>query len=329
MTRVLILITGFILYGSLYPWRYRPGAPGVHPLEVLLHSWPVRIGAADLGDIAVNLVLYIPIGIFAFLALDRFGHRWLRWLAPTLIALVLSASIETAQIYDQTRVCSLLDVLDNTVGSAFGTVLGYVFRESLSESLFLVFHWLGAQLFLLVALVAGRRSALHWFASPLETVTLSMAWLLVLYLLAAPDRPEYKGRLAAVLAAGVMSLLIVRGLSPFHFQSIPAHFNWVPFIGVLNAEWIVGLPVFLEKAFYYGTAIWLMRRAGMPLVYSTAIAGSILAGIEAAQRYLPNHTPEITDPLLACAMGLILWLLEQDYRFRNEHYHSFAMQPLR
>lgn len=312
MIRVLLLIVGFIIYGSLYPWQYRPAPRGISPIEVLLHSWPANLGFSDIGDISVNLVLYVPVGMFGFLALNRFRGCWWRWILPTLIALLLSALIETAQVYDQTRVCSLVDVLCNTLGGASGTVLGYIFRQSMSEALFLVFHWLGAQFFMLVGMVAGRRAALHLVASPLEIVTLITAWLLVLYLLGARKEPEQRGRVAAWLAAGFLTLLVVRGLSPLHFQSSPAPFNWVPFIGVLNAEWIVGLPIFLEKAFYYGTAIWLLQRAGMPLVYSTATVASMLALIEAVQRYLPNHTAEITDPFLAMSLGLILWLLGED-----------------
>ena len=48
------------------------------------------------------------------------------------LCFALSCSMEFLQIFDKTRVCSLLDVLNNTLGGLIGVVLGARFRRSMS-----------------------------------------------------------------------------------------------------------------------------------------------------------------------------------------------------
>jgi VanZ family protein len=119
---------------------------------------------------------------------------------------------------------------------------------------------------------------------------------------------------STALALAFTALLILRGLAPFHFRATASRFDWMPFNAMFAADWIVGLPVFLEKSFYYGVAIWLWRYAGWRLERATLFIAAILAAIEVIQLYLPGRTSEITDPLLALLLGFMLWLLEQDYR---------------
>ncbi len=310
MIRILLIVIGFILYGSLYPWQYRAGPSNLNPLVVLLHSWPAIIGPPLFGDIAVNVLIYIPVGMFAFFAVDRRGHQRLRWFVPALLALALSGSIEMLQIYDRTRECSLLDLADNVLGAVLGTGLGFVFRRTLSDGVFLVLNWVAFQISATFGIMSGRRPPPRLLASPLELITVITAWGMVLHLLSSESRRRSK--LAIALACGFIALLIVSGLSPFHFAEHPTPFNWIPLIAILSTEWIVGLPIFLEKAFYYGTAIWLTRSAGLRLRDATLLVASILAILEILQRYLPGRTPETTDPVLAIVLGSILGLIEQD-----------------
>ena len=310
MIRILSIVICFILYGSLYPWQYRPGPSNISPLLSLLHSWPARIGPELFGDIAVNVMIYIPVGMFGFFAFDRHRHRWLRWIMPGVLALALSASVEMMQIYDRTRDCSLLDLFDNVLGSMLGTGLGFLFRRTLNDGVFLVLQWMAFQVSALLGIVSGRRPPPRLLTSPLELITVIAAWGLVLHLLSSESLRRSK--LAIVRACGFIGLLIVRGLSPFHFQVHPTPFNWIPLLAILSTEWIVGLPIFLEKAFYYGGAIWLIHSAGLKLRDATILVAAILAVLETIQRYLPGRTPEITDPILALVLGLILGLIEQD-----------------
>ena len=115
-----------------------------------------------------------------------------------------------------------------------------------------------------------------------------------------------------------LALLLIRGFAPFHFSAEAQGFQWVPFGGLLNTEWQYGIQVLLEKLFYYGTAIWLLRTAGIRWTFSIATVAAALAFIELAQTHIPAHTAEITDPLLALMAGLGLRVL----RRRSIGYHA-------
>ena len=307
MIRILLVVIGLILYGSLYPWQYRPGPPGLTPVDVLLRSWPAKIGPSDFSDIVVNLLIYVPVGLFAFLALQQRGRTRLRWVLPGILALALSTAVELTQVFDVSRFPSLLDVLDNTLGGLIGTLLGFVFRDSLSGAMFLVLHWVGLQICVLFALLARHVKPRFW-TSRLEAVTELAGWTVFLFLLSEPRR---RSRWATGMAAAFLLLITVRGLAPFHLQANAKAFSWIPFISMLSQEWIAGLPVYLEKSFEYGAAIWLLRQAGIRLGSATAVVAAMLAGIEAIQRYLPGRTPESTDPILAMILGMVMYLIEE------------------
>jgi VanZ family protein len=107
-------------------------------------------------------------------------------------------------------------------------------------------------------------------------------------------------------AVSFLLLLIVRGLAPFHFEANPIAFSWLPFGGFLAMDWRPGMVVLLEKLFYYGAAVWLLRAAGIRLLWTAPMVAIVLAAIEAAQVWVPGRTAEITDPLLALLMGAVL-----------------------
>lgn len=318
MTRILLIVALLIVYGSLYPFQFRAQGSQDGVLWHFLHSWPVHLDRGDVGDAVVNLFLYMPVGMFAFLALERHGDQKLRWVLPVALCFVLSCSVEILQIFDNTRVCSLLDVLNNTVGGLIGVFLGVRFRTSMSGAVLLIFYWIGFQLCVLFSMLAGLRGRPAFLRSPLEAVTVVLAWAVALRLYSAGQGIRRRSWKSTAWAAGFTTLLIVRGLAPFHFQTAASHFNWMPFDAMFAADWIVGLPVFLEKSFYYGSAIWLWRDAGWPLGRATGLVAAILAAIEVTQIHLPGRTAEITDPLMAILLGCTLWLLEQDYRRVNE-----------
>lgn len=156
MLRVLVLVTAFIIYGSLYPWQFHHTALPGSPLWVLLHSWPQRFNRFVLKDIAVNVALYMPFGAAAFLWLSKRSAVIGAALAVVLAGL-LSASMEMLQLFDGQRVCSLLDLVLNVTGAAVGAAGASLLRragarvpaipERASAPLFLLACWLGGQTF--------------------------------------------------------------------------------------------------------------------------------------------------------------------------------------
>jgi hypothetical protein len=67
-------VVALIVYGSLYPWDFHSTQLAANPLWVLIHSWPTRIDRFLLRDIAVNVLIYMPVGVFGFLALRQNVH---------------------------------------------------------------------------------------------------------------------------------------------------------------------------------------------------------------------------------------------------------------
>jgi VanZ family protein len=216
--RILLITVLLIAYGSLWPWQYKPAHATGSPPLILLHSWPAKIDASDIEDIVVNLLLYLPVGMFGYLALDRHQHRRLRVIGPIVLGFVLSCAIEMTQIFDNTRNCSALDVLCNTVSTALGVLLGFVFRESLLASLrrpasahirhasgplVLLYFWVGFETIPLFPLTAKIAPKLHLFAtnsSVVECLASFTAWLIVARLLEAIYSPTLAWRLLLLLS---------------------------------------------------------------------------------------------------------------------------------
>jgi VanZ family protein len=134
MRRLLLLVIGVIVYGSLYPWHFTfAGRP--EPVSVLLHSWPHVWDRFVLRDVVLNVVLYMPLGAVACLAfLPRFPRAAAA--AATAIGFVLSLSMELLQNYVPGRVTSLSDLTTNTLGAAVGAFLALVLAPEIIPPLY-------------------------------------------------------------------------------------------------------------------------------------------------------------------------------------------------
>lgn len=121
-------------------------------------------------------------------------------------------------------------------------------------------------------------------------------------------------------ACAFTGVILFRGLWPFRFVSAAAAFVWIPFTGALRSPSLTGLIAMSEKAFFYGTAVWLLHAAGIRLARSAAVVAVVLAAIEIVQTHLPGRTPEITDPLMAVLIGFAL-------RALNSAEHHPDLQP--
>lgn len=113
-----------------------------------------------------------------------------------------------------------------------------------------------------------------------------------------------------------LAALVLRGAAPFHLGP-PQQFSWIPFAASLSYDQAAALVVFLKKCFLYGVAIWLLRKAGYSYWPSTLVVAALLAAIEIVQTRLPGRTPEITDPLLAVIMAVILHFTSRHMKTRE------------
>ena len=390
MYRIFLIVGVIIVYGSLYPWDFHSAQLAGNPLWVLIHSWPTGNYRSLLRDIAVNLLIFVPVGVFGFLALRQNFRTSVAASVTLLFAPVLSSSIEMIQLFDDGRECTASDVVLNVSGTAVGIVLGRLYQQWLkrllartetskllhpSGAILLFYTWLAYQAFPLFPVLS--RAWLHAkldaiFAaiavSPLETFTYFGEWLVAaqlleyvlgqertyrwfpLLLIAPPvklfivDRTftwselagaglayvcsyflsRYQWRRAAV-AGLIVSLLIVRGFVPYQWSRAANPFSWIPFSGFLKAERGFGMLVFLQKCFWYGSAVWLLRATGWRFARAAAAVVLLLAAIELIQLHIPGRVAEITDPLLALILAVTFGLLDRPQNPRNNSSSASAI----
>ena len=109
-----------VVYASLHPfsgWR----DPGVGSLAWLTAAMPRYITAFD---VSANIVGYVPLGFLAVLALYPAAQRGAAILIAIAGAFLLSASLESLQLYLPSRIASNVDLASNTAGGLFGALLG-------------------------------------------------------------------------------------------------------------------------------------------------------------------------------------------------------------
>lgn len=107
-----------IVYASLEPfagWMAPlPGTP-----FFLFAPWPTRYTRYD---VAINVAAYVPFGFFVAL-IGRRTPAARRLMAATTAAALLSAAMETAQIFLPSRDASTVDLVSNAAGGALGGII--------------------------------------------------------------------------------------------------------------------------------------------------------------------------------------------------------------
>jgi VanZ family protein len=120
LVALALLAAGFILYGSLYPFRFQ-ALPEEARLPDALASALARAPSSR-GDVFANLLLYMPLGLLAAVTLAR-QPAWARVALPAFAGALLSLMVEIVQVYVPGRTSSGWDVLCNAVGTGLGAAL--------------------------------------------------------------------------------------------------------------------------------------------------------------------------------------------------------------
>jgi VanZ family protein len=120
---LLAVVTGLIVYVSLYPFRFVPDGPTL--LEALRSIGWARAGRSDMLN---NVLLYVPFGFCVALLIEPRWGRFTGIVAGTLSGAMLSLGLELLQASVAIRVSSLRDLSLNATGSLLGAVLGTVFH---------------------------------------------------------------------------------------------------------------------------------------------------------------------------------------------------------
>ncbi|HSU05994.1 MAG TPA: VanZ family protein [Acetobacteraceae bacterium] len=118
-----VVIAAVIVYGSLYPFRYRGNGLPIGALDFLLHSWRTWDRR---GDLLANVLLYVPFGFFAARALPIRLQTATRVALSLLAGATLSVGMELCQFRIAGRITSMGDVYANAIGTTSGAVTGAV-----------------------------------------------------------------------------------------------------------------------------------------------------------------------------------------------------------
>ncbi len=111
---------GLILIGTNYPFQF--------DVRHVAREWGRFLGHpryTSWSDIFVNIAIFIPFGVFFFLALPRQADRVVRFLIVGFSAGLFSVALELAQLTQLVRSTSVLDVLSNGFGSGCGALVGW------------------------------------------------------------------------------------------------------------------------------------------------------------------------------------------------------------
>jgi len=127
-----LIYVGLIFYASLYPfadWRYQGIVPWAFLSSPLPKYWTGF-------DVAINVVGYLPLGFLLVLSALRTGRARYAVVLATLVAGVLSLTMESLQSYLPVRVPSNVDLALNTLGAWLGALLAWAM-----EKLGFIDHW--------------------------------------------------------------------------------------------------------------------------------------------------------------------------------------------
>ena len=106
-------------------------------------------------------------------------------------------------------------------------------------------------------------------------------------------------------------VILMLRLEPFQFGTNPVAFGWIPFRSFMYGSITVNVLSFLEKFFLYGSLIWLLTQAGSKHSVAGVIVGFVLFITSLMQMYLPGRSAEITDAVMAIAIGVIFALMRR------------------
>lgn len=230
MKRLLLLAAALIVYGSLFPWHFDWQRAPQGPFDILLNSWPDTVDRFLLRDVLLNVLLYMPLGLAAFLSFWPHRSRALAFTAASLTGFGLSTAMEILQVYVPGRQPSLLDITTNTIGTVAGALGGLLFfaqielllqrrsRRRPAAAAFLLAAWVACQLYPFFPqishykLYAAAAALAHGF--PLSAVELwasAAEWFAAaLALRSLLDRLPLAGLAAAMGVLGIRMFVATR-----------------------------------------------------------------------------------------------------------------------
>ena len=143
-----------------------------------------------------------------------------------------------------------------------------------------------------------------------DLLSAGITWLLWIVLLR-----RLPGKFS-VLAVVFASMIAAERLEPFQFEAVPRAFGWIPFASFMQGSISVNIQAFCQKFYEYGGLIWLLNRAGVGLSIGTLLTAALLLITSVAECWLPGRSAEITDAIMALALGVAFAVLPETEQHR-------------
>lgn len=179
------------------------------------------------------------------------------------------------------------------------TIIAYFARRSLRE---------GPAWLVLFLAMAGTVTARIVIVD--NVVTLSDLAALAAAFAAALLLARFERRAAAILLGLLSAYAILSALEPFGLSET-GRFHWIPFAGSLGGSMLLNLKAMAGKIFVIGAIYYLSAQCRLRMRQVVPVAVAAYAVLEIAQLWIGDHTPEITDPLLAAAIGIGFVVLQK------------------
>jgi VanZ family protein len=160
-------------------------------------------------------------------------------------------------------------------------------------------------LLVIAAVLIGRLIVANQTFVPAELLAL----LLLLPMVVLMHRLTPQPRRAALVLA-VATVLIIDGLAPFDFSPAQPRFDLWPFMvwfegNPLDTLRAIDWPLIFGKLFLFAALLWVIKEWGATVRFSIGVVVCTVLTIEVLQMWLPQQSASISDPLLACAVGLL------------------------
>ncbi|HRP94617.1 MAG TPA: VanZ family protein [Rhodocyclaceae bacterium] len=266
MLQILILIAVLISYGSIYPFEFAARELSTQQFVAFLTA---LYGPTSLGNVIANIVLFVPYGFIAPLALRGRSSGW--WELPLIAALglVLAVALQIVQLWIPGRVPAMGDALLNLAGILVGLGLGVPFERHFDRGtnpaltmmtlapLLLALAWVAYRWFPLVPTIDlqnvknALKPLLQRHIDPVRVVHDVVAWLAFFRLLAfTPARalaPPWLGA-GAVAIVALQPLFVGNAVSANNVAGLALALACLPLLSKHFASALVVAAIFVVLA---------------------------------------------------------------------------------
>jgi VanZ family protein len=157
---------------------------------------------------------------------------------------------------------------------------------------------------LAAGVIFGKIAIISHVVAPDEIVGIGAGFAIWLALL---DQPARRRSLLVILP--LFAFVLMWRLEPFQLGPTTRPFGWIPFYSLFHGSIEINMQTYFVKVFYYGSLVWLVAEAGLPIWVSGLVVAAFLLTVSSAEMYLPGRSAEVTDAIMALLIACLASLI--------------------